>query len=423
VTKDEIKNKEDFINYILIQLYEKVHPVDFGNFFMEVSPTGGIDSFRNLLDELTENKLLVKQSTPNGSVPGMPWLNTLDLRYGISLSGITYLKNDGLLGSKKQMKDIVNDQSLEKEVFVTYSWDSEEHNERVISFTNYLRDEGFVAEMDKMHLQGATATDFNKMMHQAITDYKKVIVVLSRGYKEKAEKFRGGVGNEYSLILKDMEANPKKYILVSFEGINDEITPLYFKGRHIIDLSDRKHLNELFAKLKDEDIIEFSPVGEKKPSIEKKKIAKFNIPDKKLEVINLSANANNSSQLGQLYDYIEFDLSLELKNDSQEAISNYNIEVVYPINSTGFEVVGRIEDRRKIVTYDVNPQIFASQKRTIKIESITVRENNVKYLLDASILIKIYTENGTTERKYALSEILKLRNGYTEQSLTSDMFR
>lgn len=423
MTKDEIKSKEDFINYILIQLNEKVHPVDFGNFFMEVSPSGGIESFRNLLDELTENGLLVKQSTPNGSVPGMPWLTTLDLRYGISLSGISHLKNSGQLGLKKHVTGVENNSCLEKEVFVTYSWDSEEHNERVIAFTNFLRDEGFAAEMDKMHLQGSTATDFNKMMHQAMTDYEKVIVVLSKGYKEKAEKFRGGVGNEYSLILKDMDAHPKKYILVSFEGIKDEITPLYFKGRHIIDLSDKKHLNELFSKLKDEDIIEFSPVGIRKPTVEKKTIAKFDIQNKKLEIIALSANANNSSQLGQLYNYIEFDLTLEVKNDSNEAISNYNIEVAYPVNSTGFDVIGRIEDGKKIVTYDVNPQIFPSQKRVIKIESITVRANNVKDLLDSEIIVKIYAENGITEAKYDLSAIMMLRNGYTEQSLNAGMFR
>ena len=37
--------------------------------------------------------------------------------------------------------------------------------------------------------------------------------------KDKAENFKGGVGNEYNLILKDIETQKNKYILVSFEPI------------------------------------------------------------------------------------------------------------------------------------------------------------------------------------------------------------
>ena len=77
-----------------------------------------------------------------------------------------------------------------------------------------------------------------------MTDYEKVIVVLSKGYKDKAENFKGGVGNEYNLILKYIETQKNKYILISFEPISDEITPLNFKGRHIFDLSNKKNLNE-----------------------------------------------------------------------------------------------------------------------------------------------------------------------------------
>lgn len=93
--------------------------------------------------------------------------------------------------------------SNEKEVFVTYSWDNEEHQAKVYGLTNWLREKGGEdANMDLFKIQDQTATDFKRMMHQAITDSKKVIIVLSPGYKEKAETFRGGVGNEFALVLK-----------------------------------------------------------------------------------------------------------------------------------------------------------------------------------------------------------------------------
>lgn len=273
MNKEDVQNKEDYVNFILFELYKKVHPIDFGNFFMELMPTSGIDSFRDLLDELFENRLVTKKSEPNGHISGMPHLVKMDLKYGISLKGIEHLKRH----------DIISNHIIKKkDVFVTYSWDDEEHNDKVISFTNFLRSKGFEAEIDRLMTQKESATDFNKMMHQAMTDYNKVIIVLSKGYKEKATAFKGGVGNEYSLIIKDIENSKNKYILVSFEKISDEITPLNFKGRHIIDLTIKENLNELFSKLMDEEILDFSQVGTNKPQIIKKVIPAFEIEENKI---------------------------------------------------------------------------------------------------------------------------------------------
>jgi hypothetical protein len=61
---------------------------------MEISPSGGIDSFRNLLDALNNYGLLSRTSEPGGSVPGLPGYQTIDLRYSIRLKGIKYLKKN-----------------------------------------------------------------------------------------------------------------------------------------------------------------------------------------------------------------------------------------------------------------------------------------------------------------------------------------
>src|SRR5450432_643286 len=95
-------------------------------------------------------------------------------------------------------------------VIVTYSWDSEDHKEKVIQYVNHLREKGFHAEVDRMLSQNQSAIDFKKMMHQAMTDYPKVIIVLSRGYKERADEFKGGVGTEFALVLADIDYNLNK---------------------------------------------------------------------------------------------------------------------------------------------------------------------------------------------------------------------
>jgi hypothetical protein len=163
--------------------------------------------------------------------------------------------------------------AMEKEnepVFVSYCWDSKEHEERVLSFTNFIRVKGFKAEMDKMLSQEETAIDFMKMMHQKMVNSAKVIIVLSKGYKEKAEKFKGGVGEEYALVIKDIKSQPNKYILVSFDGIADAIVPLGLSGREIVNMQKEDSKELLFAKLLGHKFYNFSEVADQKPVLSKK---------------------------------------------------------------------------------------------------------------------------------------------------------
>lgn len=203
-----------------------------------------------------------------------------------------------------------------KEVFITYSWDNDEHCERIMSFTNFLRQRGFNAEIDRMLIQQESAIDFKKMMHRAMTDYKKVIVVLSKGYKEKAEAFRGGVGNEYTLILNDIETNKNKYILVSLDGINDDIAPLFFKGREIIDLSDNtnKEQEKLFAKLQDIKEYQFAEVASSKPIIKQKTISNF--------IIRNNISKNNPS-LEEFCNILKINSNLNVLKILQLSLSSF----------------------------------------------------------------------------------------------------
>jgi hypothetical protein len=120
-----------------------------------------------------------------------------------------------------------------------------------------------------------TAIDFGRMMHVAIHQSKKVIIILSKGYKEKEENFTGGVGVEYALLFKDIEKSPQKYILVAFEGISDDIIPFGLRGREIVDCSKPGWDQKLFSKLSNETRYAFSEVASKKPAVKKIVPGKF----------------------------------------------------------------------------------------------------------------------------------------------------
>ena len=159
----------------------------------------------------------------------------------------------------------------QKDVFVTYAWDTDEHQQKVTDLVIYLREQGYDAEFDKIVSQNESSTDFTKMMTKAMTHYKNVIVVLSKKYKEKATTFEGGAGKEYGLIIKDIDDNPKKYILVSFGDERKDISPLHFKDREVIDISDLKNNNEiqniLNSKLQNKNLLIFPPTKKNKPKV------------------------------------------------------------------------------------------------------------------------------------------------------------
>jgi hypothetical protein len=166
-------------------------------------------------------------------------------------------------------------------VFVTYAWESNQHNDRIISFVDFLRQRGYEATMDRLITQKETATNFYKMMVTGINQADKVIVVLSPKYKEKADSFEGGVGTEFEIILGDIKTNFNKFIFVTF-GDNkiEKIVPTGITGREILDLKkdqDQNNFNDLFSKIQSENKIQFSDVEENIPKIETQKIKPFKL--------------------------------------------------------------------------------------------------------------------------------------------------
>lgn len=412
----EITTKEQFIEFVLQELEKKVTPIDFGDFFMHIGPSFGIENFRSLLDELHQQGYVTKLEQPGRIVPSLG-IRTLDLKYGISLKGIEYLKDNNIMDSQPE-KELIN-------VFVTYSWDSEEHNEKVIAFTNFLRDNGFNAEVDKMIIQEESAKDFKIMMHKAMTDYKKVIVILSSGYKEKAEQFKGGVGNEYALILKDIEENANKYILISFDGYKNEIIPLLFKDREIINLSENneEEKKKLFAKLLDKKLYQFVEVADNLPVIEPQKTpSMFSEKVETLEEIKLNVKTGDASYFAKRLKNIEINLSLSFKNISSKILTEYSIEIYYPKNTLSFEVDGRIEDDYKIVTIDDATRIFAQQTKSINLEKLILRSYNISQLIDKEIIIKIFTDLGTYEKHFPLKDFIIKDFDGREVNLSNDLF-
>lgn len=167
-------------------------------------------------------------------------------------------------------------------IFVSYSWIKQNPDSNVLSFVANLRTKGYDAKCDVMDIQKASAINFPEMMAQNLFNAEKVIIILSSSYKNKADSFKNGVGDEFRYIISDISNNTQKYILVSFSPLTDEnikqIVPDFLKGREIIDLSAGDY-NKLLCKLTNTEEYHFpevNPVQQKPISMNTSTYPKIN---------------------------------------------------------------------------------------------------------------------------------------------------
>lgn len=87
---------------------------------------------------------------------------------------------------------------MAKKIFISYSWDDEEHEKWVAQLANDLRSKyGLDAICDTI----CNASKLNDMMINGITKSDKVIVVITPNYTNRAENRMGGVGKETGLLF------------------------------------------------------------------------------------------------------------------------------------------------------------------------------------------------------------------------------
>lgn len=200
---------------------------------------------------------------------------------------LTKVRQEAIIGMQKinkqnQLKidEVVPNSIDAKNVFVTYAWEDEDHNDRVISFVELLIKNGYNASMDRKESQEVTSINFNQMMIEGIQNSDKVLIILSPTYKDKADKFIGGVGTEFSIILEELKTSSNKYIFLSFGDFDlEQIVPTGIKGRDVLNLKADQDsgFNSLFAKLQNKNIIQFSEVSSVVTEIKIKEIKPFKL--------------------------------------------------------------------------------------------------------------------------------------------------
>jgi len=133
--------------------------------------------------------------------------------------------------------------------FVSYSWDSKEHQQWIISLTNDLRKQGIDASNDVFITQMQTV-NLNAMMISRIKNSDYIVIVLTENYAQKADEIKGGVGFETILTMPYLRENLGKLILIMrHQGDYTKVFPFHYKDVYAIDFSNDKEYKEKLDEL------------------------------------------------------------------------------------------------------------------------------------------------------------------------------
>lgn len=134
-------------------------------------------------------------------------------------------------------RQIVKDYMQSKKVvFISYSWETEEHNDWVHKLAADLSEE-FEIVIDQELPLGLELTSF---METSVASSDKVIIITTPTYKKKADNRERGVGYETSLITDELvtSQNQIKFIPLIKSGSKETSYPRYLGSRKGLDMTD-----------------------------------------------------------------------------------------------------------------------------------------------------------------------------------------
>lgn len=243
----------DFYNLIL--KFSDEIPPSYGGYIEELRKndlsTSRVDYYKSLIDSLSE----VRRMSFYGEIQSYIEDHIIthqdkNINADQSLSDWEIVTMTTEEESTPSLTDESKDLSEEHPiVFISYSWDGEEHENWVLNLATRLQSEyGITIILDKWEMKlGKLLPHF---MEHAITDSQRVICVMTPNYKMKTERLAGGVGVEYSIISAEIQSDLKtdKFIPLFRAGDMKDI-PTFLTGRDFVDMRNNAEFETKIEEL------------------------------------------------------------------------------------------------------------------------------------------------------------------------------
>ncbi len=138
-------------------------------------------------------------------------------------------------------------------VFISYSWTNQAHQELVKEWADRLLADGVAVVFDMYDLK--EGDDKYAFMELMVTDpdVTHVVLVCDKGYAEKADGRKKGVGAESQIvsqkIYKKVEQSKFIPVVCQFSEDNEPCLPTFLRSRIWIDFSSPEKVNENWERL------------------------------------------------------------------------------------------------------------------------------------------------------------------------------
>ncbi|MGB6328502.1 MAG: toll/interleukin-1 receptor domain-containing protein [Halarcobacter sp.] len=154
---------------------------------------------------------------------------------------LSQIRND----ENNQEVEIDENKEIPPKVFISYSWDNEEHKDWVLNLANNLAENGIEPILDRYELRAGSNAPY--FMETALKESDKVLIIFTENYQLKAMRREGGVGYEYSIlnaeICKNITDN-KKYIPILRSGTSETSIPLFLQQLISIYMQDNSKYSQ-----------------------------------------------------------------------------------------------------------------------------------------------------------------------------------
>jgi hypothetical protein len=155
-------------------------------------------------------------------------------------------------------------------VFISYSHDSDDHKQQVLSLSNQLRDDGVDCIIDQY--ESSPAVGWLKWMVEQITSSDYVLIVCTPTYNRRItgeEEVGSGLGVRWEggLITQeiyDAGGRNSKFIPVILKAEDSVSIPLFLRAITHYDLSKSDGYEDLYRRLTSQPAIQKPPLGKRK---------------------------------------------------------------------------------------------------------------------------------------------------------------
>ena len=150
---------------------------------------------------------------------------------------------------KKEVADV--SEEYHPKVFISYSWDSEEHKKWVLYLATKLRENGIDAILDQWEISNKGGSLIPDFMIKSVSSAERVLCIMTPNYKLKTDKPIGGVGFEYSILSTELadDLDSTKFIPILRKGEAKESTPILLKQRIAYYMRDDDDFDTVFKDL------------------------------------------------------------------------------------------------------------------------------------------------------------------------------